>query len=111
MTPELQSRVHECHPEVAIAHANKAPAPLAKKVRSRPNPAGVQWRIDFLTSLGIPEKIFTDTLPRGIKHGRDDIADAAACALTAWRILEKRAVRYPPKPAYDGRGLDMAIWA
>ena len=111
MTPELQSRVYECHPEVAIAHANKAPAPLAKKVRSRPNPAGVQWRIDFLTSLGIPAKIFTDTLPRGIKHGRDDIADAAACALTAWRILEKRAVRYPPKPAYDGRGLDMAIWA
>ena len=111
MTPQLQARVFECHPEVALAQANGAPAALPKKVLSRPNPIGVEWRIDLLKARGIPEKLFTDALPRGIGHGRDDIADAAACALTAWRILEGRAVRYPAEPVRDGRGLDMAIWA
>ena len=111
MTPQLQSRVYECHPEVALMQSNGAPAPLPKKVKSRINPDGVQWRIDFLTGLGIPPELFTGTLPRGVKHGRDDIADAAACALTAWRILEGRAIRYPHKPVYDAAGLDMAIWA
>lgn len=111
MTPALQSRVYECHPEVALMQANGAPAPLPKKIRGRVNPDGVRWRADFLVRQGIPADFFSAALPKGIRHGRDDIADAAACALTAWRILEGRAIRYPPEPVYDTVGLDMAIWA
>ena len=34
MTPQLQSHVYECHPEVALMQSNDAPAPLPKKVKS-----------------------------------------------------------------------------
>jgi predicted RNase H-like nuclease len=43
--------------------------------------------------------------------GADDLLDACACAWSARRIAEGRAVRFPADPPQDARGLRMAIHA
>ncbi len=42
--------------------------------------------------------------------GADDILDACALVLAAQRILTRQAVRLPPAPPTDARGLRMEIW-
>ncbi len=105
MTPALQDRVHESHPEVAFWMMNgETPVPLAKVFQ-----AGQDLRRDLLKSSGFP----VDQLPaasyRKTDVGEDDIIDACACAWVARRIGERRAKTFPADPPRDARGLRMSI--
>jgi predicted RNase H-like nuclease len=105
MTPLLQARVHEVHPELSFAAMNKGQAVLSKKSQSE----GRQERITLLNASGFPwSQLPSSTYLK--KHVADnDIVDACACAWSARRILEGEAVTIPDQPEKDERGLVMSI--
>jgi predicted RNase H-like nuclease len=109
MTPALEARVFEVHPELAFWRLNGgSEMSLPKKVKSRPNPAGLDQRRALLVHHGyLPESLARP--PRGA--GADDLLDASANALIARRILRGEAESFPPEPARDAKGLRIAIWA
>jgi len=110
MTPELESRVFEVHPELAFWRLNgEREMSLPKKVKSRANPAGIDQRRALLVAKGLPQPFLDQAPPRGC--GRDDLLDAAANSLIAERILEGSAQPFPTNFRRDERGLRMAIWA
>ncbi|WP_299818377.1 DUF429 domain-containing protein [uncultured Roseibium sp.] len=110
MTPELEARVHEVHPELAFWRLNeKREMSLPKKIKSRPNPEGLDQRRDLLVSKGLDRALLDQKPPRGC--GRDDILDAAANSLIAERIFLGQAEPFPKDYRRDERGLRMAIWA
>jgi predicted RNase H-like nuclease len=110
MTPALEARVFECHPELAFWRLNgEKPMALAKKVRSRASPAGIAERTALLARHGYYTGWLAQELPRGV--GRDDFIDAAVLALIAGRIARCMARPFPLTPARDGTGLRIAIWA
>lgn len=110
MTPALETRVYEVHPEVAFWRlAGGQAMRLPKKVKGSPNPAGLAERQDLLASLGFPPTLFAPPRPRTV--GWDDAVDAAAGAAIALRIARDEARPFPDPPPRDGRGLRMAIWA
>ncbi len=104
MTPALESRVHEVHPELAFWRLNGGCA----MAHPKKSPAGKQEHIALLLRRGIPETALA-VVQRGA--GLDDLLDAAASALIARRIARGEAVSFPAEPERDGRGLRMAIWA
>ena len=102
MTPELQKRVVEVHPEVSFCSLNKM-QPLA---HSKKSPAGAQKRERLLA------KLFEDDLAcRAVRDGvwLEDFFDACAAAWTARRLALGKAERLPAGPSVDGRGLRMEI--
>ena len=110
MTPALEERVFEVHPELAFRQLNGGRAmALPKKVRGTPNAAGLDERTALLDALGFPPAMFAAPRPPGI--ARDDAVDAAACAAVALHIAAGAARPFPDPPERDGRGLRMAIWA
>lgn len=110
MTPALEARVFECHPELAFWRLNGGkPMTLPKKVKSRASPPGIAERTRLLARHGYDAGWLAQNLPRGV--GRDDFIDAAALAVVAGRIAKGTAQPFPASPARDGRGLRMAIWA
>ncbi len=110
LTADLASCVIESHPEVAFTVLNGgAPMSLPKKVKSRPNPAGLEERRALLARLGIPREITAARPPRGA--GPDDLIDACVLALVAGRVMRGEAVSYPARPPRDTRGLPIAITA
>ncbi len=109
MTPEVESRVFECHPELAFWRLNgEEPMALPKKVRGVPSPPGLDERRALLVRHGLDAE-WLDRPPRGA--GRDDLLDAAVLALIARRIARGEAVSFPSAPERDAKGLRMAIWA
>lgn len=111
MTPALQDRVVECHPETAFWAMNgEAPLDAPKKVKSRPYPPGLALRRKLLAATGLPPA-FLETRFRAAEAGPDDLLDACACAWTALRVLRGIAHRFPEKPPLDGQGLRQEIWA
>ncbi|MEM8973675.1 MAG: DUF429 domain-containing protein [Pseudomonadota bacterium] len=111
MSPELQNRVFECHPEVAFWALNgEVSLAMAKKVKSRPNPPGLQYRVSLLTDAGYSDDLLTSNPFPKSKVGPDDILDACAAAWSAERILAGTARCFPVQPEYDARGLRMEIW-
>jgi predicted RNase H-like nuclease len=110
ITPELEARVHEVHPELAFWRLNgEAEMSLPKKVKSRANPDGLDQRRDLLVSKGLPRDFLDQKPPRGC--GRDDLLDAAVNSLIAERIFRGEAEPFPKDFLRDERGLRMAIWA
>lgn len=110
MTPELEDRVFEVHPELAFWRLNgEREMSLPKKIKSRANPDGLDQRRDLLVSKGLPASFLDQQPPKGC--GRDDLLDAAANSLIAGRCLEGIAEPFPDPFRRDGRGLRMAIWA
>lgn len=110
MTPELEDRVFEVHPELAFWRLNGCKEmSLPKKVKSRANTAGLDQRRDLLVSKGLAAPFLDQTPPKGC--GRDDLLDAAANSLIAERCLEGIAKPFPDPFSRDERGLRMAIWA
>jgi predicted RNase H-like nuclease len=110
MTPELEPRVHEAHPELAFWRFNgERPMTLPKKVKSRPHPPGMDERAALLARHGYDRAFLDQKLPHGV--GRDDLLDAAALALIAARIACGDGQSFPSTPERDGRNLRMAIWA
>jgi len=110
MTPELEARVYEVHPELAFWRLNgEAEMSLPKKVKSRANPEGLDQRRDLLVTKGLDRAFLDRKPPRGC--GRDDLLDAAANNLIAERIHLGEAEPFPENVQRDGKGLRMAIWA
>jgi predicted RNase H-like nuclease len=110
MTPGLESRVYEAHPELGFWRLNGGrPMALPKRVKSRPHPPGLAERAALLSRQGYDPAFLDQPLPRGV--GRDDLIDAAVLALTAALIARGECQSFPAVPERDGRGLRMAIWA
>ncbi|HET7717225.1 MAG TPA: DUF429 domain-containing protein [Bauldia sp.] len=110
MTPALEARVYEAHPELGFWRLNgERPMALPKKVKSRPHQPGLEERAALLVRHGYARGFLDQALPRGV--GRDDLIDAAALALTAERIANGEGRSFPAAPERDARGLRMAIWA
>ncbi len=112
ITPALQSRVFEVHPEVAFWAMN-AQAPLIepKKVKSQPYAPGLALRRGLLARAGYdPDFLSTPPDHRRSVAGHDDLLDAAAASWTAARIAAGTAYCFPAEPPHDTRGLAMAIW-
>ena len=112
MSPDLQSRVFECHPEVAFWAMNgRIPLTEPKKVKSRPNAAGQELRRGLLRTAGFPADFLAETTFRRAVAGTDDFLDACACAWSAGRILAGIAQTFPDVPPHDARGLRQEIKA
>ncbi|MBC8050087.1 MAG: DUF429 domain-containing protein [Chitinophagales bacterium] len=107
-----QDRVFECHPEGAFWAMNgQQPLTEPKKVKSRPFPPGMRLRRDLLIGAGFSAQFLASSKFRSADAGEDDFLDACACAWTAARRFRGEAIRFPPLPQVDGRGLRMEIWA
>lgn len=101
MTPELQSRVFECHPETTFARLAGGPLPVSKHSAD-----GLELRrqvLDPWLADGIDSIAST---PRGATS--DDVLDALAIAVTAWRFTVGD-VEHLGDGALDARGLRMEI--
>ena len=99
MTPDLQSRVFEVHPELSFAAMNGG-GPLLAPKRSA---TGARERRALLQRAGVmvPE--------RPVGAARDDLLDACALAWSAHRVDRGNARRVPDRPARDARGLRMEL--
>jgi predicted RNase H-like nuclease len=99
MTPELQSRVFEVHPELSFAAMAGGPAVLTPKRTA----AGSKERRALLQRTGIcvPER------PAGAAV--DDLLDACALTWSARRVADGIASHVPDAPSRDARGLRMEL--
>lgn len=112
MTPTLQGRVFEVHPELAFWAMNgEAPLGLPKKVKGQPHGPGLALRQDLLAAAGFPLHTLPPAAYRRAEAGADDLLDACACAWSARRILQAVSHRFPADPPTDSKGLRMAIHA
>jgi predicted RNase H-like nuclease len=110
MTPELQARVREVHPEVAFWRLNgKRPMSLPKKIGGKVNPAGIGERRALLAKACFSDSFLATKPPVGAAI--DDFIDACVCAVTSQRIAAGIAAPFPENPQSDSKGLHMAIWA
>jgi predicted RNase H-like nuclease len=104
MTPALQSRVREIHPEISFwVLNNEKPIRQNKKTVS-----GQAQRHKLL------EEIFADMdsiLAEAPRHGyvMDDALDALAAAWTAGQVVLGKAQTLPASPELDSKGLRMEI--
>ena len=112
MTPALQSRVFECHPEVAFWVMNgQTQLALAKKARSDTGASGSGLRRDLLSANGFPATFIERQHFARRTAGQDDFLDACVCAWSAARILAGTALTFPDAPPLDARGLRQEIRA
>ena len=110
MTPALQLRVKEVHPEVAFSALNGwTPLDLPKKVKSQPSAPGLALRRHLLTGAGYDAQLFATAFKRA-QAGPDDVLDAAANSWTAARLVQGCARRFPAGPVTDSKGLWCEIW-
>jgi predicted RNase H-like nuclease len=101
MTPALQGRVRECHPEVSFCALKGAVLPFAKRKLD-----GRAERRELLAAVYGPS-VRDWRAPPGA--ALDDLYDAAVLAWTADRIARGEAQALPAEPEYDERGLRMEI--
>jgi predicted RNase H-like nuclease len=107
MSPELQNRVREVHPELCFREMNNG-KPIQE---SKNSPEGFRRRMEIIKESGFSQ--IGDWLRRypKTKVAADDILDACAACWTAERIHRGVAVRVPSEPEKDSRGLRMEMWA
>jgi predicted RNase H-like nuclease len=102
ISPELQQRVVEVHPEISFWALNGGrPVPEPKRTA-----AGEYERLQLLSPV-FADNLGAIDLPPGT--ARDDLYDACVAAWTARRLAESRAERLPPNPPRDAKGLRMEI--
>lgn len=105
VTPRLQARIRECHPELAFATLTGAPMKFPKR-----DPRGARARLRALVDAGFTE------LPRWLKSldrklaKPDDLLDACVLCWQAERMARGEAKRFTSTPSRDARGLRMEIW-
>ena len=110
MTPALQDRVVECHPEVAFWAINGNIAlDEPKKRKSSPYPPGLELRRQLLRNVGYTAEFLSGPDCRRRDAAPDDLLDACATAWTAARVATRAAQRFPAVPTLDGHGLRMEI--
>ncbi|HSG81319.1 MAG TPA: DUF429 domain-containing protein [Gemmatimonadota bacterium] len=105
LSPDLQLRIREVHPELSFATMNSG-EPMSHSKKSK---AGYEERLEQL-EVYFPEVrgALECTTSRAV--GRDDVLDAYAAAWTAWRMARGKAHYVPQTPELDSRGLRMGIW-
>jgi predicted RNase H-like nuclease len=110
MTPSLQGRVFEAHPELAFRTLAGADAPLARKA----SPEGFGARMALLRQVfgaAMPDVLEARSRLGAARVGLDDLADALVLADVARRAAAGAAFRVPPgEPPVDACGLRMEIW-
>ena len=100
ITPQLQKRVREVHPEACFWAINDH-QPLADH---KSTSAGELQRRLLLAS------VFTTILPSTMfRLAQDDLYDASAAAWTASRMVAGTEERLPDDPDVDARSLRMEI--
>ncbi|HEX6310625.1 MAG TPA: DUF429 domain-containing protein [Acidimicrobiia bacterium] len=99
MTPALQARVHEVHPELCFDAMNRG----ARSLGSKRERAGRTARRALLRRLGI-------VVPARVTGAsEDDVLDAGAALWGARRLATGTGRRVPEPPPVDRRGLRMEI--
>src|SRR5215475_7713267 len=112
MTPALQQRVYEAHPELAFRTLAGHPMQYRKKtVAGREERLRVLDKIPSLLFHGI-RTAFEHVLHtyKRADVAPDDILDAYVLVWTALRIWRAQAHCVPRIPPHDARGLRMEIW-
>lgn len=106
MTPLIQKRVIEVHPEVCFRALNGGQA----IIEGKKSVVGRKVRRRLLTRNGFsrPSRIIGE-IP-GKQASMDDIHDAMVACWTARRVFNGAASRIPADPPLDARGLRMEIW-
>ncbi|BCW97118.1 MAG: DUF429 domain-containing protein [Fimbriimonadales bacterium] len=108
LTPDLQTRVWESHPELSFMALTGAPIPQPKRTA-----AGQNARREAL-SRALGESVnelltaFRATIPPR-QAGVDDLLDACALAWSTRRHLQGESELCIGDPTHDARGLQMAI--
>lgn len=106
MTPALQRRVREGHPEVTFAQLKGAFIQYPKKTRE-----GREERLALLELAGAKFDVDAERLRLGRSLvSRDDIIDAAAMLVSASRARDEEA-KVLGNSQRDVRGLLMQMWA
>ena len=107
MSPILQERVYETHPEVGFWALNGE----ISLDESKKSILGLERRRQLLGSAGYVPGFLTNTSQVPSRQfGKDDLLDAAVCSWTAARIAKCGSRRFPENPSLDARGLRMEIW-
>ncbi len=108
LTPDLQTRVWESHPELSFMALTGAPIGEPKRTA-----AGQTARRDALShALGESVNELLTTFRAAVaprQAGVDDLLDACVLAWSARRHLQGESELCVGDPAYDARGLRMAI--
>lgn len=107
MTPELQERVFEVHPEGSFCAM--AGAPVLPKKRTAQGYVCRRALLDDALMVPIWERSDAAHLAKPAKP--DDILDATVAAWSARRMVEGRAIRLPDEPQIDAKGLRAEIVA
>lgn len=107
VTPALQDRVFEVHPEVSFwALAGKCPMEHSKKTQEGYLERRA-WLASVLAGVQIPSR--DDALHLAKPATPDDVLDAIVAAWTALRYAQGHAGRLPPNPPISTVGLRMEI--
>jgi len=106
MTPALQGKIVEVHPELSFRAMNRG-LPL---VRSKRSTQGIVARIRLLEAVGMGQVLEQAAEIAGKEASLDDVLDACAAAWTARRLAAGEAERIPDDPPLDRRGLRMEMW-
>lgn len=105
VTPNLQDRVFEVHPEVSFWALAGQPMEHAKDTAE-----GYEERHALLAeAFGVPIWARAEARRVARPASPDDVLDATVAAWTAYRKAEGSAGRLPPAPSSDRRGLRMEI--
>jgi predicted RNase H-like nuclease len=104
ITPGMQKRIFEAHPELAFARLNGGRALVSKH-----SGAGLKLRKQMLVRAGFVKLGEWLQNLRGSGAKADDLLDACALVLTARHILRGKAQMLPLRAERDPRGLRMAI--
>lgn len=105
MTPELQVRVREVHPEICFYEMNERKA-MSRGKKSRQGRSDREQLLLQAGFIGVGDAM--STYPRS-QVAVDDMLDAYAACWTAERIHRGTAVPLSEKPPLDSRGLRMEI--
>jgi predicted RNase H-like nuclease len=110
IAPDMQTRIHEAHPELAFWRMNgKQALTLPKKVKSKASEQGLEQRRELLRCAGFPLEQLPDPIYRKSDVGDDDLLDACANAVTARHIARGEAIVFPDRDERDANGLLMRI--
>jgi predicted RNase H-like nuclease len=107
MSPALQTRIYEVHPELCFWSLNSGERLNHKKKRKAGR--AERWALLHAALQHLPG---APPAPRDMPDGCavDDYLDALAAAWTALCVFEARAQRVPLGAQKDARGLRMEVW-
>ena len=105
MSPSIQEKLVEIHPEVSFAVMNGGTPVMS----SKKTPVGQDERRNLLRREGFPVDALGLPSDRRSRWSWDDLLDACACAWSAKRVREGTAMRFPAQPTRDAKGLRMEI--